>query len=213
MPLVGREHRPPSLGIVRKAAGREDDAAARPNLRFTLGGAQHGPADAAVCLKKTHGRRGGAKIDAEIGSGPYESPHQGEAVAKLHPSPVQGEVDQVPAEAARHMDQGTGRSGHVHEGRKVRPGLDRHAHEGRLAHRPAQEPDERAQRPCIVGGGDDRAPAGPGARDVAVGVGNRGAALEPERGLLVEEGHHARRGIEEGIDPLLVEIVAEHVGR
>src|SRR4051812_9252736 len=114
----------------------------------------------------------------------------------------------MPAEATRRMDEGTGRAGYVHEGRKVRPSLDGHAHERRFAHRLAQLMDEVPQPARVVGRGDDRAPAGSGAGDFAVSVGDLGTSFELQRCVRLEEGNHAWCGLQEGLDPGLIEVVA-----
>jgi hypothetical protein len=79
---------------------------------------------------------------------------------------------------------------------------------------PKAEPGhEPAQLAGIVGCGDHRAAAGAGAGQMAVGIRDPVAALEGERRVLLEELHHARHGIEEGRDPGLVEVVAEHAAQ
>ena len=109
--LVGGEHGAAALGIVREAAGREHDAPPRPDFDLARRRAQHGAAHGAAFLQQAHRRGGGAQIDAQIGGGAQQPPHQGETVAQLHPPPVQGEIDQVPTEATRDMERRRAASG------------------------------------------------------------------------------------------------------
>ena len=172
------------------------------------------PRHGAAFLEQPHRRGGCPQFDAEIGGRAQQPPHQGEAVAQLHAPPVQGEVDQVPAEATRQ---------HGAKARGERVTFMNAARSGpawmvmpmnvvsRIGRR--RRCDEVPEPARVVGCGDDRASAGSGARGVAVGVGDLVAALELQRGVLLEEGDHARRRGEEGVDPGRVEIVAEHMAQ
>ena len=58
----------------------------------------------------------------------------------------------------------------------------------------------------IEGGGDHRAPARARTRKIAVDIGYRIAALEPQRRVRLEERDHARRRRQESIDACRIEV-------
>jgi hypothetical protein len=213
MLLVGGKHAVTAFAVVRKAAGRKQDASPRPHLRFSVRASQHGATHGASHLSQPHCRRRGAQLDAEIGGRAQQPSNQGQSVAQLHATPVQGEIDQVPPKSMRNMEKGARRPGHVHKRCEVRPGLYGHAHERGLAHGLAQTLDEAAQRTCVVRRRDNRSAPSAGPGSVAVRVWDLQPWLELNRGVLLEEGHHMRGGLKEGVHLGFVEVVAEHVAQ
>ena len=80
----------------------------------------------------------------------------------------------------------------VHEGCKVRAGLNGHAEKAGLAERLPQPIDERVQVTRVVGCGDDRAAAGSGSRDCPIGIADPIAGIELEGGLVFGQRHRPR---------------------
>jgi hypothetical protein len=185
-----------AIGIMRKTARRQHDASPRPDLDLALRRFQHGATYRATLLQQPRRRRRGPQINAQIRGGAQQPRHQRNAVAELHAAAMDGEVHQVSAESARHVDEGLQRTRDVHERRQIRPGLNGHAHEGGLAHRSTQPVDKIAEPAGVIRGRNHRAATSPRAGSVSVSVGDLVAALELKSCILFKEGYHFRRGAE-----------------
>ena len=105
---VGGKHVVPALAVVRESAGGEDNSQRTPNLHISLGRGQHRSAHGATVFEEPDRRGRRPQVNAEIGSGAQQPPHQSDTVAQLHASPVRSKVNQVPAEATSYMDEGAG---------------------------------------------------------------------------------------------------------
>ena len=195
------------------AAGREHDATARPHLDLARGRGQNRAVNRPGRADQPDGPRLGAEVHPEIGGRAQEARNQREPVPQLKTAAMDRQVDQVAAEAPPGVREGAARAGDVHERGEIRPGLDRHAQERRLPHRRTQLVEERPKTASIVRCSDHRAPAGAGARQVAIGVADPVAILEIERGVRLVERHHLGRRGQEGVNAGGVEMRAEHVAQ
>src|ERR1700722_20936619 len=95
----------------------------------------------------------------------------------------------------------------------ARPGLYGKANERCLAHGLAQTLGETAQLACVVWRRNHRSAPGAGSGGVAVRVRDLQPRLELNRGVLLEEGHHMRGALTEGVHLFFIEVVAQHVAQ
>jgi hypothetical protein len=99
----------------------------------------------------------------------------------------------------------------VQECLQVRARHDAHAQERRLVQLRTRLAQQLLAEPApVVRLRSDRSTACAGA-GCMLDVGDPGAAHQLQRGVLVEERHHVRPGLEKGVDPSLVVPIAEHV--
>ena len=134
---------------------------------------------------------------------------KGIAVAHLHPATEPRQFQHMPRQTSCHMQRRPHRPRCRHEGAQVRPGLNRHAPEGRFLHRFAQQLHRVSQIARVIGLRDNRAATHARAGQVAVGIWDLCSAIEGQRGIVFEETDHFRRGGQKGIDQFGIERVAQ----
>ena len=123
------------------------------------------------------------------------------------------QIQQVSGKTTGYMPSRFQRTGEIEERRKVGAGHDRHAHEGRFAHRCTQALEQASDLASVVRRRDDRAPARASARRIAMDVGDGVAVGKLQSGLLFEKRDHVWSGSEEGVDHGRVVMLAEFVAQ
>ena len=149
--LVGGEHGAAALGIVREAAGREHDAAPRPDFDLARPAcASTAPRTAPPsCSSRTAGadvRRSTPRSAAERSSRPTRA----RPLRSCIPRRCRARSIRCRPKRRATWTKARGERVTFMNAREVRPGLDGHAHERRLAHRPraagGRGPRARARR-------------------------------------------------------------------